>query len=166
MDKVCLFLNRRKQVHAYIPQMEKYIASKETMILQVMFPGYVFVETTLDQLEFDAFLSSMDEEKDGIIRELRKEDVSALTDDEKDEYIASLPPTTKYVINRNKGLGEMDKEELCDTTMNIEHRTLRKITIEDAMLADQVFETLMGEEVEPRRQFIEENAQYVSNLDI
>ena len=46
MDKVCLFLNRRKQVHAYIPQMEKYIASKETMILQVMFPGYVFVETT------------------------------------------------------------------------------------------------------------------------
>lgn len=89
-----------------------------------------------------------------------------LTDDEKDEYIASLPPTTKYVINRNKGLGEMDKEELCDTTMNIEHRTLRKITIEDAMLADQVFETLMGEEVEPRRQFIEENAQDVSNLDI
>lgn len=89
-----------------------------------------------------------------------------LTDEEKDEYIASLPPTTKYVINRNKGLGEMDKEELCDTTMNIEHRTLRKITIEDAMLADQVFETLMGEEVEPRRQFIEENAPYVSNLDI
>ena len=89
-----------------------------------------------------------------------------LTDEEKDEYIASLPPTTKYVINRNKGLGEMDKEELCDTTMNIEHRTLRKITIEDAMLADQVFETLMGEEVEPRRQFIEENAQNVSNLDI
>lgn len=44
MDKVCLFLNRRKQVHAYIPQMEKYIASKETMILQVMFPGYVFVD--------------------------------------------------------------------------------------------------------------------------
>lgn len=89
-----------------------------------------------------------------------------LTDEEKDEYIASLPPTTKYVVNRNKGLGEMDKEELCDTTMNIEHRTLRKITIEDAILADQVFETLMGEEVEPRRKFIEENAQYVENLDI
>ena len=89
-----------------------------------------------------------------------------LTDEEKDEYLASLPSTTKVVINRNKGLGEMDKEELCDTTMNIEHRTLRKITIEDAMLADQVFETLMGEEVEPRRKFIEENAQYVENLDI
>ena len=89
-----------------------------------------------------------------------------LTDEEKDAYIASLPSTTKYTVNRNKGLGEMDKEELCDTTMNIEHRTLRKITIEDAILADQVFETLMGEEVEPRRKFIEENAQYVENLDI
>lgn len=89
-----------------------------------------------------------------------------LTDEEKDAYIASLPENAKYVIQRNKGLGEMDKDELCDTTMNIEHRTLRKITIEDAMLADQVFETLMGEEVEPRRKFIEENAQYVENLDI
>jgi DNA gyrase subunit B len=89
-----------------------------------------------------------------------------LTDEEKDEYIASLSPTTKYVINRNKGLGEMDKEELCETTMNIEHRTLVKITIEDAILADAVFETLMGEEVEPRRQFIEENASYAKNLDI
>ena len=89
-----------------------------------------------------------------------------LTDEELEEYLSSLPPTTKYVINRNKGLGEMDKDELCDTTMNIEHRTLRKITLEDAILADQVFETLMGEEVEPRRQFIEENAQYVENLDI
>ncbi|MEI3530589.1 MAG: DNA topoisomerase (ATP-hydrolyzing) subunit B [Bacilli bacterium] len=89
-----------------------------------------------------------------------------LTDEEKDEYLASLPATVKPIVNRNKGLGEMDKEELCDTTMNIEHRTLRKITIEDAMLADQIFETLMGEEVEPRREFIEQNAAYVKNLDI
>jgi len=89
-----------------------------------------------------------------------------LTDEEKDEYINSLPASTKYVVNRNKGLGEMDKDELCDTTMNIEHRTLRKITIEDAILADQVFETLMGEEVDPRREFIENNALNVENLDI
>ncbi|MBE6138635.1 MAG: DNA topoisomerase (ATP-hydrolyzing) subunit B [Firmicutes bacterium] len=89
-----------------------------------------------------------------------------LTDEEKDEYISSLPTSTKYVVNRNKGLGEMDKDELCDTTMNIEHRTLRKITIEDAILADQVFETLMGEEVDPRREFIEKNAVYAENLDI
>ena len=89
-----------------------------------------------------------------------------LTDEELDEYLKTLPATTKYVINRNKGLGEMDKDELCMTTMNIEHRTLRKITIEDAMQADQIFETLMGEEVEPRRQFIEEFATYAKNLDI
>lgn len=89
-----------------------------------------------------------------------------LTDAEKDAYIASLPPTTKYDIQRNKGLGEMDADELCDTTMNIEHRTLLKVTIEDAMLADAVFEMLMGEEVEPRREFIEQNAVYVQNLDI
>ena len=89
-----------------------------------------------------------------------------LTNEELNEYLETLPPTTKPIINRNKGLGEMDKDELCMTTMNIEHRTLRKITIEDAMLADQVFETLMGEEVEPRRQFIEEFAPYAKNLDI
>jgi len=89
-----------------------------------------------------------------------------LTDQEKDEYINNLPATTKYDIQRNKGLGEMDAEELCDTTMNIHNRTLRRVTVEDAMLADKVFETLMGEEVEPRREFIEDNAIYVQNLDI
>lgn len=89
-----------------------------------------------------------------------------LTDQEKDAYISNLPATTKYDIQRNKGLGEMDAEELCDTTMNIHNRTLRRVTVEDAMLADKVFETLMGEEVEPRREFIEENAIYVQNLDI
>lgn len=88
------------------------------------------------------------------------------TDQELQEYLETLPPSVKPIINRNKGLGEMDKEELCDTTMNIEHRILRKITIEDAILADSVFETLMGEEVEPRRNFIEEYAPYAKNLDI
>ncbi|MEG2322638.1 MAG: DNA topoisomerase (ATP-hydrolyzing) subunit B [Bacilli bacterium] len=92
-----------------------------------------------------------------------------LDDEERDTYVASLleqNPNIKYEISRNKGLGEMDAHELCDTTMNIEHRTLIKIKIEDAMLADQVFETLMGEEVEPRRQFIQDNAVYVENLDV
>ena len=89
-----------------------------------------------------------------------------LTDDELDEYLKTLPSNVKPVINRNKGLGEMDKEELCYTTMNIEHRTLRQITIEDAIEADKIFEILMGEEVEPRKKFIEDNAKYAKNLDV
>ena len=67
---------------------------------------------------------------------------------------------------RMKGLGEMDAEELNETTMDINTRVLRKITVEDAMAADEVFNKLMGEEVEPRRKFIEENAVYVENLDV
>lgn len=89
-----------------------------------------------------------------------------LTDEELDEYLSSLPETTKYEVSRNKGLGEMDDIELRETTMNINTRVLRKITVEDAILADKVFETLMGDDVEPRRKFIEENATYVENLDV
>ncbi len=89
-----------------------------------------------------------------------------LNDSELEEYLKTLPENAKYDIGRNKGLGEMNAQELCDTTMNIENRTLVQVTIEDAMLADKVFETLMGEEVEPRRNFIETNAPYAQNLDI
>ncbi|MGN1371563.1 MAG: DNA topoisomerase IV subunit B, partial [Candidatus Coprovivens sp.] len=63
------------------------------------------------------------------------------------------------------GLGEMDAEELNETTMDIEKRVLRQITVEDTRAADEVFSKLMGDEVEPRRQFIEENAVFVQNLD-
>jgi len=89
-----------------------------------------------------------------------------LNEEERDAYLASLNPNTKYVIARMKGLGEMDAEELNETTMDIEKRVLRKITVEDTIAADAAFSKLMGEEVEPRRQFIEENAVYVQNLDI
>ena len=65
-----------------------------------------------------------------------------------------------------KGLGEMDAEELNETTMDIEKRVLRKITVDDCVAADAMFSKLMGEEVEPRREFIEKNAIYVKNLDI
>lgn len=85
---------------------------------------------------------------------------------ERDEYLKTLPENAKYIITRMKGLGEMDADELRDTTMSKEFRILRKITVDDAMGADEIFTTLMGEDVEPRRKFIEENAIYVSNLDI
>ena len=87
-------------------------------------------------------------------------------DPEKDAYIASLNENTKYELLRMKGLGEMDAEELDETTMNINTRTLKKITVADAIAADAAFSKLMGEEVEPRRQFIEENATYVEHLDV
>ena len=89
-----------------------------------------------------------------------------LNDDEKDAYLATLNPNVKPLIQRMKGLGEMDAEELNETTMDINHRILRRITVNDTMEADAAFSKLMGEEVEPRRQFIEKNAPYAQNLDI
>ncbi len=91
-----------------------------------------------------------------------------LNEEEKEKYLQSLPENVRAraEIARMKGLGEMDAEELNETTMDIEKRILRKITVEDCMAADAVFAKLMGDEVEPRRKFIEENAGYVQNLDI
>ena len=91
-----------------------------------------------------------------------------LDEKEKEAYLASLPENVRNraEIARMKGLGEMDAEELNETTMDINKRVLRRITVDDCVSADAIFEKLMGDEVEPRRAFIEENARYVKNLDI
>ena len=88
----------------------------------------------------------------------------AYSDKERDEKIAELGGNVE--AERYKGLGEMDPEQLWETTMDPENRTIKRVTIEDAMTCDETFSMLMGDKVEPRREFIEKNAQYVSNLDI
>ena len=93
----------------------------------------------------------------------------AYSDEERDRISAEMRgdnPNVKVDISRFKGLGEMDPHELWEITMDPERRTLRRITLDDAVKADEIFTILMGEKVEPRKEWIESNAKYAVNLDI
>lgn len=87
-------------------------------------------------------------------------------DRELQEAIKQLPENARYSVQRYKGLGEMDPEQLWSTTMNPETRSMLRVDLQDAIEADEIFETLMGDNVEPRRDFIQSHAHYVKNLDI
>ena len=101
IDKLYQVFNSKEGVEAFIPKMERYIRSKDMIVLINMFPGYLFIKTKMNQIEFDTFLLLMNEQRDGIIRELKKDEVSALTQEE--IYLLDNLLDDEYLLRMSKG---------------------------------------------------------------
>ena len=107
IEKLYYVFNNHKDVEAFIPRYEKYIRSKDKVIINPMFPGYLFIKTSKDQIEFDTMLTLMYEQKDGVIKELKKDEVSALTKDE--IHLLKLLLNEQYVLKMSKGYKQTNK---------------------------------------------------------
>lgn len=107
-----------------------------------------------------------DAERDEILKRFKGNGKEVVEDSTEEIVEEGVITNRKIVVSRYKGLGEMNPEQLWSTTMNPETRTVLQVSLESAATADKIFETLMGDAVEPRREFIEKHAKYVRNLDI
>lgn len=101
IEKLYHTFNLKKDTEAFIPKMERYIRSKDKIVIQNMFPGYLFIKTRMNQTEFDTLLLLMKEERDGVIRELKKEEVSALTKEE--IKLLDILLNKQYILVMSKG---------------------------------------------------------------
>lgn len=107
IENLCHTFNTKKGIEAFIPLMEKHIHSTNEIVLKPLFPNYLFIKIKMNQIEFDTFLLLMKEEKNGVIKELKKDDVSALTKDE--IHLLKLLLNEQYILKMSKGYKQTNK---------------------------------------------------------